>query len=49
VINGFKKLEFMHLLAPAGEIVLTSGVALKLVPPQVSQNHLPVLTPYELN
>jgi hypothetical protein len=30
----------MHLLVPAGELVLTPGDALKFVTPEVSQNHL---------
>jgi hypothetical protein len=33
-------MESMHLLAPAGEVVLTLGVALKIVTPKLSKNHL---------
>jgi hypothetical protein len=30
----------MHLLSPAGEVILTPCVALKFITPVVSQNHL---------
>ena len=38
----------MHLLAPAGEVVLTPGVALNFVTPEVSQNHLSCSAPHDL-
>ena len=41
--------EFLHLLAPDGNMVLTFSVPLKFGTPEVSQNHLPCLMPYNLN
>jgi hypothetical protein len=39
-LNGFKWLESMHLLAPAGKVVLTPGIAVEYVALEVSQNHI---------
>jgi hypothetical protein len=39
-LNGFEYLNSMHFLAPAGRVVLTPSVALKIVTPEVCQNHL---------
>jgi hypothetical protein len=39
----------MHLLlSPAGEVVLSPGVALKIVTPEVSQNIFRVSPPYDI-
>jgi hypothetical protein len=48
-LNRFEILESMHLLAPAGEVVLTPGVALCLELPPLAKIIFPVLTPYDLN
>jgi hypothetical protein len=39
-LKGLEYLESMHLLAPAGEVVLTPDVVLKFVTPKVYHNHL---------
>ena len=41
--------ESMHILASADEVVLTTGVALKLVTSKVCQNHLSCSVLYDLN
>ena len=46
---GLSSIESMYLLAQAGEVVLTPGVAFKFLTPGVSQNYLSCSAPYDLN
>ena len=48
-LNGIEQLESMYLLAPAGEMVFTPGVAFKFLTPGDSQNHISCPAPYDIN